>query len=66
MLGSTEIFIICGVIFLLFGAGAIPKLARSIGKARNEFEEGLKEDTSKSTNAELSTEKKDSDTKNGG
>ncbi len=65
MIGSTEIFIICGVIFLLFGAGAIPKLARSIGKARNEFEEGLKEDTSKpAANAELSTESKDSDTKN--
>ena len=66
MLGSTEILIICGVIFLLFGAAAIPKLARSIGKARNEFEKGLKEDPAKSANAELSNESKDSDTKNGG
>ena len=45
MLGTTEIVIICGVVVLLFGAGAIPKLARSIGKARKEFEKGLKEDT---------------------
>jgi sec-independent protein translocase protein TatA len=66
MLGSTEILIICGVIFLLFGASAIPKLARSIGKARNEFEKGLKENSSKPDNAELSTGSKDSETKNGG
>ena len=43
MLGTTEIVVICGVILLLFGAGAIPKFARSIGKARREFEKGLKE-----------------------
>ena len=66
MLGSTEIFIICAVIFLLFGAGAIPKLARSIGKARTEFEKGLKEDPAKSASAELSSESKDSDTKKSG
>ena len=44
MLGTTEIIVICGVVVLLFGAGAIPKLARSIGKARKEFEKGLKEE----------------------
>ena len=38
MLGSTEIFIIAGIVVLLFGAGAIPKFARSIGKAKNEFQ----------------------------
>ena len=43
MLGSTEIFIIAGVIILLFGAGAIPKFAKSIGKAKKEFEKGVKE-----------------------
>lgn len=43
-IGTTEVLIICGVIVLLFGAGAIPKLARSLGKAKNEFEKGLKED----------------------
>jgi sec-independent protein translocase protein TatA len=48
-LGASEILIICGVIVLLFGAGAIPKFARSIGKARREFEKGLKEEDSSKT-----------------
>ncbi len=56
MIGTPEILIICAVIFLIFGAGAIPKLARSIGKARNEFEKGLKESTPKSKNLEDSNE----------
>ncbi len=43
MLGSTEIWVIAGIIMLLFGAAAIPKLARSIGKAKNEFEKGVKD-----------------------
>ena len=43
MIGTTEILIIVGVLVLLFGATAIPKLARSIGKARAEFEKGVKE-----------------------
>ncbi len=43
MIGTTEILIIAGVLVLLFGATAIPKLARSIGKARAEFEKGVKE-----------------------
>ena len=43
MLGTTEILIIAAVVLLLFGAAAIPKFARSLGKARKEFEEGLKE-----------------------
>ena len=43
MFGTTEIIVICGVILLLFGASAIPKFARSIGKARKEFEKGLNE-----------------------
>ena len=43
MLGTTEIMIIAGVVVLLFGAGAIPKFARSIGKAKKEFEKGVKE-----------------------
>ncbi len=43
MLGTTEILIIAAVILVLFGGAAIPKFARSLGKARKEFEEGLKE-----------------------
>ncbi len=43
MIGTTEILIISGVILLLFGATAIPKFARSLGRARREFEDGLKD-----------------------
>lgn len=43
MIGTTELFIIAGVIILLFGASAIPRLARSLGKAKSELDKGLKE-----------------------
>jgi sec-independent protein translocase protein TatA len=48
MLGSTEVMVIGGVVVLLFGASAIPKFARSLGKAKKEFKEGMEE-----VNAEL-------------
>ena len=47
MLGSTEIIIIALVVLVIFGGAAIPKLARSLGKARKEFEEGMKEGAAK-------------------
>ena len=43
MIGGTEIMIICGVVVLLFGGAAIPKFAKNIGKAKKEFEKGIKE-----------------------
>jgi sec-independent protein translocase protein TatA len=43
MLGTTEIIIIAGVVLVLFGASAIPKFTRAIGKAKGEFEKGMKE-----------------------
>ncbi len=58
-LGTTEIIIICGVVVLLFGAGAIPKFARSLGKARKEFEKGLDEDVSADSSAEQKKLSKD-------
>ncbi len=42
-LSSMEIFVIVAVIVLLFGAAAIPKLARSLGKAQGEFMKARKE-----------------------
>jgi sec-independent protein translocase protein TatA len=47
MIGTTEVLIICGVVVLLFGAGAIPKIARSIGRARKEFEDGINDSQEK-------------------
>ncbi len=43
MIGTTEIIIIVAVVLVLFGATAIPKFARSIGKAKSEFEKGVTE-----------------------
>ncbi len=57
MLGATEILIIGGVVFVLFGATAIPKFAKSLGQAKKEFQEGLKD--RKDENAESEDEKKE-------
>lgn len=43
MIGTTEIVIIVGVVLVLFGATAIPKFARSLGRAKKEFEQGIRE-----------------------
>ena len=46
MLGTTEIIIIAGVVLVLFGAAAIPKFSRALGKAKREFEKGMKDSNS--------------------
>lgn len=38
--GGAEWVIIGGVVLVLFGASAIPRFARSIGRAKKEFEKG--------------------------
>jgi len=38
--GSEWIILIVVVVVLIFGAGKIPQLAKSIGRARGEFEKG--------------------------
>ena len=43
MLGSTELIVILLIVFILFGAKSLPKIARSIGEARNEFQKGIDE-----------------------
>jgi sec-independent protein translocase protein TatA len=42
-IGTPEILIILGVLVLIFGSTQLPKLARSIGQAQQEFKKGLKE-----------------------
>jgi sec-independent protein translocase protein TatA len=44
ILGPDLLVIIC-LVALLFGGSQVPKLARSIGSARREFEKGLAGDT---------------------
>jgi len=38
-----EALLVLGVIVLLFGGSQLPKLARSLGSARSEFEKGQRE-----------------------
>jgi sec-independent protein translocase protein TatA len=40
---GPEWWIVGGVILLLFGGSQLPKLARSLGQAQNEFKAGLSE-----------------------
>ena len=42
-LGAPELLIIGGLVVLLFGAAKLPKLARSLGQAKKEFEAGTRE-----------------------
>ena len=37
------VFLILLIVFLVFGASRLPQLARSLGKARTEFQKGVKE-----------------------
>ena len=52
MPGGLEWLVIGGVVLVLFGASAIPRFARSIGKAKKEFERGLDEGSRGSTEAD--------------
>jgi sec-independent protein translocase protein TatA len=39
--GVDGVIVLVVVLALLFGGAAIPKLARSLGSAKNEFEQGM-------------------------
>jgi len=49
MPNGWELVIILGIVALLFGGAKLPKLARSLGAAKGEFEKGLKEGDTKSS-----------------
>jgi sec-independent protein translocase protein TatA len=42
-LGAPELIIILIVVLVLFGGAKLPKLARSLGEAKKEFEAGVQE-----------------------
>ena len=42
-LGTTELLIILGITVLIFGAGRIPEVARSLGKGIKEFKKAGRE-----------------------
>lgn len=41
-IGATEIFLICGIITIFFGAKRIPEFARGLGKGISEFRREIK------------------------
>ena len=41
--GVDGLIVLIVIVVLLFGGAAIPKLARNLGSAKNEFEKGMKE-----------------------
>lgn len=56
MPGGLEWLVIGGVVLVLFGASAIPRFARSIGKAKKEFERGLEEGSQATSDADDESE----------
>ena len=45
-LGPTELLIILAIVLLIFGGTKLPKLARSLGEAKKEFESSSTSDPS--------------------
>lgn len=54
---GPELIIILIVILLLFGGAKLPKLARSLGQAQNEFKRGLKDGPENPDPDETTTER---------
>ena len=54
-IGAPELLIVLLVILLLFGGAKLPKLARSLGQAKNEFEAGTREGNRKTDKADEPT-----------
>jgi sec-independent protein translocase protein TatA len=42
--GPTELLIVLAIVLVLFGSSRLPKLARSLGTAKAQFERGIHED----------------------
>lgn len=61
MPGGTELIVILVIVALLFGGSKLPKLARSLGSAKGEFEKGLKEGENKGSKDSTGTDSKASD-----
>jgi sec-independent protein translocase protein TatA len=60
-MGWSELIIVFGLVLLLFGAKRIPELARSLGKAKREFQKAQKDifDDSTKENCTASSIQKD-------
>lgn len=59
ILGPDLLIVLIVVVLVLFGGAAIPKLARNLGSAKNEFEKGMKEGATKNEASATADEDKD-------
>jgi len=57
-LGGQEVWIIVGVIVLLFGAKKVPEMMRGIGEGMREFKKASREITEESKNPGTAAENK--------
>jgi len=55
--GMDGVLVVLILVLVLFAAPQIPKLARSLGTAKGEFEKGLKDGTEAATGDEPDTTK---------
>jgi sec-independent protein translocase protein TatA len=46
-LGGGELLIVLLIVLVLFGGAKLPQLARSLGQAKKEFSEGMRDDDEK-------------------
>lgn len=53
--GPDLLVVVIVVAVLIFGGAAIPKLARNLGSAKNEFEKGLKDGKNQNTSSTSDT-----------
>jgi len=60
-LGAPELIIILLVVLVLFGGTKLPALARSLGRAQNEFKAGLAESDKDKAASPDATEKPSSE-----
>jgi sec-independent protein translocase protein TatA len=51
-IGPTELIIVLAIVLLLFGSTKLPKLARSLGQASNEFKKGIDEGANETDGSE--------------
>lgn len=55
-LGPTELLIILAIVLLIFGGSKLPKLARSLGEAKKEFESSATDSTDSASSTTVTKE----------
>jgi sec-independent protein translocase protein TatA len=52
LMGSTELFIVAGIVLVLFGGSQLPKLAKNLGSAQRELKKAMEDGKSDSDSTE--------------